>query len=131
MEKWKTVPTITLKTGEKFKPYGYEVSTLGRVRSYKNKFGQGPRKLLEKPSLVYGRLDRAGYVQYLLSDKNGVRKNIRGHVVVAFAFIGNRKPGMHICHSDDIKTNNKLSNLRYATAKENGEDRSRNRISKK
>jgi hypothetical protein len=126
MEKWKKVPTITLKNGIKYKPYGYEVSNLGRVRSYKNRYGYGKRKLLPTPTIINGRLDQAGYVQYMISDKEGVRRNIRGHVMVAFAFLGRRKKGMQICHYDDVKTNNRLDNIRYDTIAGNVRDRIRN-----
>jgi hypothetical protein len=126
MEKWKKVPTITLKNGIKYKPYGYEVSNLGRVRSYKNRYGYGKRKLLPTPTIINGRLDQAGYVQYMISDKKGVRRNIRGHVMVAFAFLGRRKKGMQICHYDDVKTNNRLDNIRYDTIAGNVRDRIRN-----
>jgi hypothetical protein len=126
MEIWKKVPTITLKNGIKYKPYGYEVSNLGRVRSYKNRYGYGKRKLLPTPTIINGRLDQAGYVQYMISDKRGVRRNLRGHVMVAFAFLGRRKKGMHICHYDDIKTNNRLDNLRYDTVSNNRKDMYRN-----
>ena len=127
MEKWKKVPAITLKSGKKYKPYGYEVSNLGRVRSYKNKYGYGKRKLLPTPTIINGRLDGPGYIQYMLSDKNGVRKNVRGHILVAFAFLGRRKKGMQICHYDDLKTNNRLDNLRYDTVSNNRKDMYRNR----
>lgn len=127
MEIWKKVPTITLKSGIKYKPYGYEVSNLGRVRSYKNRYGYGKRKLLPNPTIINGRPDQRGYVQYMISDKKGIRKNLRGHVMVAFAFLGRRKKGMHICHYDDIKTNNRLDNLRYDTASSNRKDAYRNK----
>jgi hypothetical protein len=62
----------------------------------------------------------------MISDKRGVRRNLRGHVMVAFAFLGRRKKGMHICHYDDIKTNNRLDNLRYDTVSNNRKDMYRN-----
>lgn len=126
MEIWKKVAPIKLKTGFTYKPNGYEVSNLGRVRSYKNRYGQGKRELLPTPTIINGRPDQRGYIQYLLSDEDGLRKNVRGHVLVATAFLGPRKRGMHICHFDDVKTNNRLDNLRYDTAKGNGLDRRRN-----
>jgi hypothetical protein len=126
MEIWKPVTEISIRGKEPFKPHGYEVSNLGRVRSYKNKYGQGKRALLAVSTIVNGRLDQVGYVQYCMSDINGVRKNVRGHVLVAETFFGKRPEGMIICHEDDVKTNNKLSNLSFGTYKTNSQDRFRN-----
>jgi hypothetical protein len=128
MEKWKKIPKIkSQKTGDVFRPYGYEVSNMGRVRSYRNRYsGYGKKKFVKVPFIINARLDQNGYPLYLLYQKDGRRKNIRGHVLVAHAFIGRRKKGMHICHYDDIKTNNKLSNLRYDTVENNALDRIRN-----
>lgn len=125
MEIWKNIETITKRTGISYY-IGYEVSNYGRVRSYKNKYGQGPRALLQNPTIINGRLDKSGYIQYLLSDINGKRSNVRGHVLVMQTFVGLPEEGMVICHYDDIKTNNRLDNLRYDTQKANIEDRIRN-----
>jgi hypothetical protein len=87
----------------------YQVSSLGRLK--------GPRGITE------GSVGSRGYIQVCLrkkGDRYGVTKNL--HVVVAEAFLGSRPEGMHICHSDGDKNNNKLSNLRYDTAKGNWED---------
>lgn len=126
MEIWKPVKEISVKGKEPFKPYGYEVSNLGRVRSYKNKYGYGKRALLDSPTIVNGRPDGVGYIQYIMSDIDGVRKNVRAHVLVAETFLGKRPEGMIICHEDDVKTNNKLSNLSFGTYKSNSADRFRN-----
>jgi hypothetical protein len=42
-------------------------------------------------------------------------------------FVGYPNKGQVICHYDDIKTNNQLTNLRYDTMKANGADRIRNK----
>lgn len=125
MEIWKNVESIKKRTGISYY-IGYEVSNYGRVRSYKNKYGQGKRALLQNPTIINGRLDKSGYVQYLLSDINGKRSNVRGHMLVMQTFVGLPEKGMVICHYDDVKTNNHLDNLRYDTVKANQEDRFRN-----
>ena len=125
------VKEVKLRSGEIFKPHGYEVSDLGRVRSYRNRYsGYGKKKFVKTPKIINGRPDQSGYTLYMLYDKNGYRKNVRGHVIVMQTFVGFPKNNMQVCHYDDIKTNNKLSNLRYGTAKENGKDRIRNKLTK-
>lgn len=45
---------------------------------------------------------------------------------MALAFIGPRPEGLQVLHSDDVPTNNNISNLRYGTPKQNAEDRELN-----
>ena len=129
-EKWKKINTITLKNGTVCEFVGYEVSNLGRVRTYKKKYGYGQRSLNLKPSIINGRPDSKGYIQYCLSDINKKRRNFRGHTLVMQIFVGTPDKDEIVCHWDDIKTNNKISNLRYATMKENAEDKNRNNLNK-
>ena len=125
MEIWEKVESITKKTGTSYYE-GYEVSNYGRVRSYKYKYGRGKRPMMKDPVIINGRLDPAGYICYMLSDINGRRKNVRGHMLVMQTFVGLPDPGMVICHYDDIKTNNHIDNLRYDTQKSNLADMKRN-----
>ena len=132
-EIWKAVVPIKQKNGT-FEPYGYEVSNLGRVRSYRNRYGQGNgsgyRELLSEPTIISGRPDKSGYIQYLMHSKERYRKNIRGHVLVMQTFVGYPEEGMMVCHWDDVKHNNRLDNLRYGTKQENVEDMLRNKSNK-
>lgn len=41
------------------------------------------------------------------------------HVLVAEAFIGERPPGLEVCHGDNDPTNNDVSNLRWDTRSAN------------
>ena len=132
MEIWKPIAAIQKKDGRIFTPYGYEVSNLGRVRTKRQRYGR-PRKDLgnKRASLqeyVYlsGRSDGVGYIQLCLYDENKKRSNVRMHVAVMQTFVGYPEKGQVICHYDDVKTNNQLSNLRYDTMKANGLDRIRN-----
>lgn len=133
-EIWKPITQIK-KKNEILTFEGYEVSNLGRVRTYKSKYGKISkssmhaginRPLRSTPTYINGRSDKRGYMQLCLSDINKKRHNIRIHIVVMQTFIGFPQEGMMVCHFNDIKTDNRLENLRYDTAKANQQDRRRN-----
>ena len=125
-EIWKPIVPIKIQTGEVFEPYGYEVSNLGRIRSYRSSKG-----LTQEPKIISGRPDPNGYQNYHLSNKdNSRRRNIRGHILVMQTFVGYPEKDMMICHWDDVKHNNKLENLRYGTREENFKDMIRNQYAK-
>lgn len=86
----------------------YEVSTYGRVKSYK----------YNNPILL--RQDtRCGYKSVVLS-KNGKTKHFTIHELVYFTFSGLQKePNKIIDHIDGNKENNSFSNLRYISQSEN------------
>lgn len=107
----------------------YEVSDRGRVRSL-------PRIVYAGP--VVGQRQAVGGIRTLVQSK-------RGHLVVALcrdgndhrryvhhlvleAFVGLRPPGTECCHRNDIKTDNRLENLRWDTSSANMQDRVRNGI---
>jgi len=134
-EIWKPITEI-YRNGKILKFEGYEISNLGRVRTYKQKYGQVSRSnifsglnrpLKQHPTIIKGRDDKKGYMLLCLSDVNKKRHNIRIHTAVMQTFYGFPKDGKVICHYNDIKTDNRLENLRYDTQKENGADRKRNR----
>lgn len=98
--------------GEFWKPiYGYEglyeVSNFGRVKSVK--FKKSRLKTLYK--------NEKGYL-YTYLYKNGVREKLRIHRLVALAFIPNPENKPTVNHIDEDKSNNKVSNLEWATYKE-------------
>jgi hypothetical protein len=133
METWKPIASIKKKGGRVFTPYGYEVSNLGRVRTKRQRYGR-PRKdlgnrraMLESYNYLSGRNDGPGYISYCLYDENKNRINIRGHVLVMQTFVGYPEEGQVVCHFDDVKSNNVLSNLRYDTQKANMKDSKRNK----
>jgi len=92
MEDWKTIEGYE----------DYEVSTLGNVR-------RSGRNL--KPGLS------RGYHNVTLC-KEGIQKTMKIHRLVAFAFIPNPEMKPTVDHIDECKTNNCLSNLRWATHSE-------------
>jgi hypothetical protein len=134
-EIWKPVNKIVLRNGTVWNFEGYEVSNYGRVRTYKQKYGQVSRAnihaglsrpLLTTPTIINGRPDKKGYPQFCLSDTNKKRHNVRAHTLVMQTFIGLPDEYQVICHYDDVKTNNHISNLRYDSQKNNILDAIRN-----
>lgn len=99
----------------------YEVSTLGRVRRRPNTYGCRSGRILTP------KLDRYGYVKISLAlGEKGKYRHTQVHRLVAETFIGPPpSPAHEVAHFDGIRTNNSLSNLRWATAKENADDRNR------
>jgi len=135
-EIWKPVKSITLRNGTVWYFEGYEVSNYGRVRTYKQKYGRMPasskgtinnRPLRSSPTLINGRSDKKGYIQFYLSDINKKRHNVRAHVLVMQTFKGLPNEYEVVCHYNDIKTDNRLDNLRYDTMKANSADSKRNK----
>ena len=97
----------------------YRVSNLGRVKSlykiimYKN---NTLHPVKEKYMKIY--IDTKGYPIVDLS-KNGIRKHIGIHTLIARAFIPNPKNRTEINHKDLNKLNFNISNLEWSTRKEN------------
>ena len=89
----------------------YEVSNIGRVRSlnYRN---TGKEKVLKNIECSNG---------YLIVNltKNGKQKIFKVHRLVAEAFIPNPEGKPYIDHINTIRTDNRVSNLRWVTQKEN------------
>jgi hypothetical protein len=107
-----------MKNTEVWKPVhqftgAYIVSNMGRIMNVRTGH-------ILKPCL-----HRQGY--HLVSlQQNGRKFQATVHSIVAAAFLGPRPTGMVICHFDDDPARNELSNLRYATQKENIADAIRN-----
>lgn len=103
---------------ETWKPFhNYLISDYGRVMNHKGKV----LKLFD---------DRRGYLKCNLSVGNGKPKTFKVHFLVMKCFVGDRpidptnnKP-LTIDHIDRDKYNNCLTNLRYATYKEQAMNKS-------
>ena len=89
----------------------YEVSNIGRVRSlnYRN---TGKEKVLKNIECSNG------YLMVNLT-KNGKQKQFKVHRLVAEAFIPNPEGKPCIDHINTIRNDNRVSNLRWVTQKEN------------
>lgn len=117
IEVWKTIPDFQ----------AYEVSNFGRVRSkqrrirFVDKTGR-ERWRVKEEKIIATQKQNGGYIIAHLHIDN-VRKARTVHSLVATTFLGPRPQGSDVCHNDGNRTNNGLTNLRYATRKENQKDR--------
>lgn len=96
---------------------GYEITRDGRVLSVGSNWrGYGKREMKQH-------IDTDGYMIVRLTTNGNKRKNYRVHTLVASQFLPKKKPGQQLRHLDGNKQNNKATNLKWGTAKENAADR--------
>ena len=94
----------------------YKISSLGRVKSTSPglKFVKGsPSEMILKQSL-----SSSGYLHVQLY-KNHTASTVLVHKLVALAFLDNPENKPEVNHIDSDRTNNKVSNLEWATKSEN------------
>lgn len=107
---WLTIP------GEQFRPAsvpGYWVSNIGRVLAMGAKPGT---ELKPQP-------DKDGYLRVHLYRGDGTAGHYPVHRLVATAFHGPAPEGRCAAHSNGNRTDNRASNLRWATQAENVADK--------
>lgn len=78
-------------------------------KNYKSKAGDKAKSFINK----------YGYVEYILSDKDNKRKHIQAHRIVASLYLCNEENKKYVNHIDGNKLNNHHSNLEWVTASEN------------
>ena len=89
----------------------YEVSDLGRVKSLGNDKSR-------KEKILKPRKNTSGYL-YVNIHKDGQRKTITVHRLIATAFIPNPNNLETVNHKDEVKTNNTVGNLEWMSQKDN------------
>lgn len=102
----------------------YEVSSLGRVRSvYRIVLRSNGSPMTIRERIVRDRASKGYRVVTLV--REGKFSHFTVHKLVMRAFVGARPHGYEVAHWDGCRSNNNLSNLRYATSKENEADKDR------
>lgn len=95
----------------------YEVSSSGQVRrAYDIRGREKQHKRLLQPTI------RKGYATVRLSQVGVGSKNVFVHHLVLNAFTGSRPDGMECRHLNGKKADNRLSNLKWGTHRENYQD---------
>lgn len=107
-ERWLTCPSYPQ----------YQASSLGRVR-------RDPlQPLRTKPRILKAHIKSSGYYYVAIVHADGRRSDTAVHTLVCDAFHGPRPSARHeVAHRDGSRTNNLPGNIRWATHKENHEDR--------
>ncbi len=105
-ENWRAVPGYDR----------YEVSDLGRVRSYATRDGG---EATVPHLLAHFIVRRYDAVNLMLDVGPRAQKTMKVHGLVMAAFVGPRPPGMHTNHISGNKRDNSLANLEYVTPQEN------------
>ena len=82
----------------------YQVSSYGRVKSIRDRYGNPREKILRQAKMKNGYL-------YVALCKNGKMKTCYVHRLVAIAFIPNPNNYPTVNHINEIKTDNRVSNL--------------------
>ena len=98
----------------------YQVSDSGNVRSVNRTVKQsryGTAAL--KGQLLSPGVNSDGYYTVVLSNKQGKRKSVKVHRLVASAFLEAVEGKTEVCHGDKGKQINAVTNLRYGTRREN------------
>lgn len=93
----------------------YQVSNLGNVKSLKT-----------NKNLYYSKSTRTKNYLKVLLVKNGIRKSLYVHRLVAETFIDNPENKLIVNHKDYNPMNNKANNLEWCTYKENNNYGTRN-----
>jgi len=101
----------------------YDASSLGEIRSLP-RYDLAGRWLQGRILKPYQEPD-TGRLQVQLY-RDGVATKHRVHRLVAEAFFGPCPSGMEVAHWDDVPWHNEITNLRFATSKENKADMQRN-----
>lgn len=95
----------------------YQVSNLGRVKSLKF-YCNANKKYYDRELILKLRKDKYGYMRVMLS-KDNKRYFFTVHKLVGKTFLDNPNSLPQINHINGIKSDNRIRNLEYCTAKEN------------
>ena len=101
----------------------YQVSNYGRLKALPrfiergNRFGTSSN-IMKGEHILSPKINKHGYIRNTLT-KDGLHKSYFVHRLVAVAFIDNILNFPYINHKDENKSNNRVENLEWCTAKYN------------
>jgi len=98
----------------------YRVSNMGQVKSLNRKANNGHNIRTVKEKILKQQLNKNGY-KYVFLYKNGVSKTYKTHQLVAIVFLNHKPNGMSLVvdHINNVKTDNRLVNLKIITSRVN------------
>lgn len=103
----------------------YEVSDRGRARSLPRTVEYRAGIKRRYPGTVLEDTTKGQRYSIVELHKGAGRKKFSVHRLVMLAFVGPCPEGMEVCHNNGDPTDNRLTNLRYATRSENHYDKRR------
>jgi len=111
MERWENIP--------RYEGY-YQASNMGRVRGIDRitKNVNGATRPL-RGRILKGSKHPTSLYSYVVLCKHNVPKTMACHALVLEAFVGPCPDGMECCHSNGVRDDNRLENLRWDTHKAN------------
>lgn len=93
---------------------GYDISSFGRVRSWRRRYGRQ-----STPRIMVPTLTQWGYLRIRLRRSDGIDVSIGVHRLVALAFISNPMNLEQVNHKNVIKADNRLDNLEHMSRSQN------------
>lgn len=105
----------------------YQVSTFGNIKSKERYTKQRNGMSLRKERLLIPQKDHKGYLYVRLYNENGW-KYFKVHILVAKTFIPNFFNKPTVDHIDRNKENNNVDNLRWASYKEQQNNKDKTKI---
>ena len=98
----------------------YDVSDLGRVRSYPRMTVTGMHGGGMLQAVLRG---KPGYqYPHVTLARRGTKKSVPVHKLVMLAFGPPQPPGMEVCHKNGNALDPRIGNLKWGTHRENGRD---------